>query len=89
MLVLKFITDGVKAGDFAKVMKGVVGLSNKFVAVNEGFPNFRIQYSFLSTEDALQGDSFNGVEADKLPRIRILGVKPRIVPQKGDISTLG
>ena len=36
-----------KAEDFAKVMKGAVGVSNKFVAVNEGFPSFRVQNSFL------------------------------------------
>ena len=46
MLVLKFITDGVKAGDFAKVMKGAVGASNEFLEVNEGFPSFRNKNSF-------------------------------------------
>jgi hypothetical protein len=69
-------------------MKGVVGASNEFVAVNEGFSSFRVQNSFLFIEDALQGDSFNGAGASILPRIRILGLKPRIVTQKGDISTL-
>jgi len=88
MLVLKFITDGVKAGDFAKVMKGTVGASNTFVLISEGFPVFKVKNSFV-IEDALQGDSFNGIGADKLPRIRILGLNPRTVPQKGDISTLG
>jgi hypothetical protein len=43
MLVQKFIADGVKAGDFAKVMKGTVGASNAFVLVSEGFPIFRVK----------------------------------------------
>jgi hypothetical protein len=48
---------------------------------------FLISEKFV-IEDALQGDSFNDLGADKLPRIKTLGLKPLIVPQKGDLSTL-
>jgi len=68
-------------------MKCAVGASNAFVLISEGVPIFRVKNSFV-IEDTLQGDSFNGLGADKLPRIRTLGLKPRIVPIKGDISTL-
>ena len=85
--LIPHFSDGVKAGDFSKVMKGAVGASNTFGLISEGFPVFKVKNSFV-IEDALQGDSFNGIGADKLPWIRILGLKPRIVPQKGDLSTL-